>query len=216
MRNPNWSRTVDGVRPAYADKIVWKAGGDPTVVARQTLDSTDLLMADAPPSPVLKTAYQTKKAQLSISPLGNHYAALNTQVPPFNNVNLRKAVIAAAGPPGLPAGPRRQARRHGADALPLPRGAGLRARPAATRASAWTTSASPNGDMTVAKKYMKLAGYPSGKYTGNATVTHRRHRTPTRVRRRCRSSRAADRARLQDARSRRCRSRRCTRSSAAT
>ena len=28
--------------------------------------------------------------------------------------------------------------------------------------------ANPSGDMTVATKYMKAAGYPSGKYTGNA------------------------------------------------
>ncbi len=28
----------------------------------------------------------------------------------------------------------------------------------------------PNGDMAVAEKYMKLAGYPSGKYTGSETV----------------------------------------------
>ena len=31
-------------------------------------------------------------------------------------------------------------------------------------------NANVNGDMTVAEKYMKLAGYSSGKYTGNATV----------------------------------------------
>ena len=70
MRNPNWNRQVDGVRPAYADKIVWNAGADPTVAAHQTLDSTNLLMADAPPSSVLKTAYESKKTQLSIAPLG--------------------------------------------------------------------------------------------------------------------------------------------------
>src|SRR5207248_6207732 len=96
VRNPNWSRSVDGVRPAYADKIVWNAGADPTVAARQTLDSTNLLMADAPPAPVLKTAYESKRKQLIVGPLGTYYAALNTQVPPFNNINLRKAVVAMA------------------------------------------------------------------------------------------------------------------------
>ena len=52
-------------------------------------------MADTPPAAVLKTAYESKKTQLSIAPLGSYYATLNTQVPPFNNINLRKAVIAA-------------------------------------------------------------------------------------------------------------------------
>ena len=36
------------------------------------------------------------KSQLSIAPLGNYYATLNTTVPPFNNPNLRRAVVAAA------------------------------------------------------------------------------------------------------------------------
>ena len=70
VRNPNWSRTVDGVRPAYSDKIVWNAGADPTVAARQTLDSTNLLMADTAAGGVLKSAYETKKTQLSIGPWG--------------------------------------------------------------------------------------------------------------------------------------------------
>ena len=95
VRNPNWSHSVDGIRPAYADKIVWNAGADPTVAARQTLASSDLLMADAPPSSVLKTAYESKKSQLSIAPLGMYWSMLNTQTPPFNNINLRKAAIAA-------------------------------------------------------------------------------------------------------------------------
>ena len=44
---------------------------------------------------MLKTAYESKKSQLSVAPLGTYYASLNTSVPPFNNINLRKAVIAA-------------------------------------------------------------------------------------------------------------------------
>ena len=95
VRNPNWDPKTD-YRPAYSDQIVWKAGGDANVLARQTLNSSDLLMADGPPAPVLKTAYQTKKKQLSIAPSGNYYASLNTTVPPFNNVNLRRAAVAAA------------------------------------------------------------------------------------------------------------------------
>jgi peptide/nickel transport system substrate-binding protein len=167
VRNPSWNASTD-FRPAYADKIVWKAGGDPNVLARQTLNSPDLLMADGPPAPVLKTAYQQKKSQLSISPLGNYYASLNTQVPPFNNVNLRRAVVAAAN----------------REAYLLARGGKLVGQ-VATHFLGPTASAfkdaggygtsfdflkSPTGDMAVAKKYMKLAGYPSGKYTGKENV----------------------------------------------
>jgi peptide/nickel transport system substrate-binding protein len=168
VRNPNWNPSTD-YRPAYADKIVWKGGADPNVAARQALSSTDLLMADTPPAPVLKTAYTSKKSQLSIAPLGNRYVTLNTQVPPFNNENLRRAVVAAAN----------------REAYALARGGKL-VETVATHFLGPTSSAfqdaggmngfgfdflkSPTGDMTVAKKYMKLAGYPSGKYTGNAQV----------------------------------------------
>jgi peptide/nickel transport system substrate-binding protein len=169
VRNPNWDAKTD-FRPAYADKIVWKAGGDANVLARQTLASPNLLMADGPPAPVLKTAYQTKKSQLSISTLGDYYASLNTSVPPFNNLNLRKAAIAAAN---------RQAYlqvRGGklvgqvATHFLGPEVPGF-AEAGGAKGFGVDYLKSPTGDMAVAKKYMKLAGYPSGKYTGNATVT---------------------------------------------
>ncbi len=48
--------------------------------------------------------------------------------------------------------------------------------------------------MTVAKKYMKAAGYPSGKYTGSHDGRRSSAATPTRARRRCRSSSRASRA----------------------
>ncbi|HEX6458870.1 MAG TPA: ABC transporter substrate-binding protein [Thermoleophilaceae bacterium] len=168
VRNPNWNPTTD-FRPAYADKIVWKAGADANVAARQTLDSPDLLMMDTPPAPVLKTAYQSKRKQLSVAPLGDYYATLNTQTPPFNNVNLRRAVVAAAD---------RQA-------YLLARGGKLVGQ-VATHFLGPTDAAfnaaggangfgfdflkNPSGDMQVATKYMKAAGYASGKYTGKETV----------------------------------------------
>ena len=157
------------MRPAYSDKIVWNAGADPTVAARQTLDSTDLLMADGPPAAVLKSAYETKKSQLSVAPLGTYYASLNTSVPPFNNINLRKAVIAAQN----------------REAYLLARGGKLVGQVAthfiypevpgyqqAGGAAGFGQDyiSHPTGDMAVAEKYMKVAGYPSGKYTGNANV----------------------------------------------
>ena len=166
VRNPNWSRTLDGIRPAYADQIVWNAGSDPTVAARQTLDSSNLLMADGPPAAVLKSAYETKKTQLSIAPLGTYYAALNTTAPPFNNLNLRKAAIAASN----------------RDAYALARGGQLVAKvathfiypevPGFAQAGGdagfgQDFVSHPTGDMTVACKYMKLAGYPNCKYTGS-------------------------------------------------
>jgi peptide/nickel transport system substrate-binding protein len=170
VRNPNWSKSADGVRPAYADKIVWNAGSDPTVAARQTLDSQNLLMADTPPSATLKSAYETKKPQLSVAPLGSYYAALNTSVAPFNNLNLRKAVIAAQDRQAylLARGGKLvgQVMTH----FIYPEVPGFQ-QSGGSAGFGEDYLASPTGNMTVAKKYMKLAGYPSGKYTGSQTVS---------------------------------------------
>jgi peptide/nickel transport system substrate-binding protein len=167
-RNPNWKAASD-FRPAYADKIVWKAGGDANVLARQTLNSSDLLMADAPPAPVLKTAFESKQKQLSIATLGDYYAALNTKVPPFDNVNLRRAAVAAAD----------------RNAYLLARGGKLVGTVATHFLGPEVQGfqeaggndgfgidfvSHPSGDMTVACKYMKAAGYQNCKYTGNAKV----------------------------------------------
>jgi len=169
VRNPNWNRKLDGVRPAYSDQIVWNAGADPTVAARQTLDSSDLLMVDTPPSSVLKTAYESKKSQLSIAPLGSYYAALNTQVPPFNNVNLRKAVIAAQNREAYLLARGGKLVGQVATHFILPEVSGFK-EAGGDAGFGEDFVSNPAGDMSVAKKYMKLAGYPSGKYTGSTNV----------------------------------------------
>jgi peptide/nickel transport system substrate-binding protein len=167
-RNENWSADTD-YRPAYADKIVWKAGGDPNVLARQTLSSPNLLMVGGPPAPVLKTAYEQQRNQLSISTLGQYYASLNTTRPPFDDLNLRKAAIAI----------------NDRNAYLLARGGKLVGQVAthflgpevpgfdeAGGAAGFGIDyvSKPGGDQQVACKYMKLAGYDNCKYTGSAKV----------------------------------------------
>jgi peptide/nickel transport system substrate-binding protein len=168
VRNPNWDASTD-YRPAYADKIVWKAGGDPNVLARQALNSPDLLMADGPPAPVLKTAFEQNKEQLSISTLGQYYAALNTTRPPFDDVNLRRAAVAISD----------------RNAYLLARGGKLVGQVAThylgPEVPGFAESggekgfgidfvANPGGSQEVACKYMKAAGYPNCKYTGTDKV----------------------------------------------
>jgi peptide/nickel transport system substrate-binding protein len=170
VRNPNWNRQLDGFRPAYADKIVWNAGADPTVATQQTLDSPNLLMADGPPAAKLKLAYDTKKSQLSVAPLGMYWASLNTQVPPFNNINLRRAVVANAD---------REAylRVRGGSLVGqvathfiYPEVVGFQ-QSGGFKGFGEDFVSHPTGDHAVACKYMKLAGYPNCKYTGSAQVT---------------------------------------------
>jgi peptide/nickel transport system substrate-binding protein len=172
VRNPNWKHgsDADAVRPAYADKIVWNAGLDPPVAARETLSSPNLLMADSPPGAELEQAYQSKRSQLAIARRGMYYASLNTQVPPFTNIDLRKAVIAAQD----------------REAYLLATGGKLVGTvathfiypemPGFSQAGGYAGFGQhyishPRGDMAVACKYMKLAGYKNCKYTGGSVVS---------------------------------------------
>jgi peptide/nickel transport system substrate-binding protein len=168
VRNPNWIAKTD-FRPAHVDRIVWKAGGEPNVLARQVLAGSDQLMVDVPPSAVLKRAYEKQRSQLSLSPLGMYYVTLNTATKPFDDVNLRRAVAAATDRRGylLARGGTLvgQVATHfvGPEVGGYEQGGGA-------AGFGFDFLRNPGGDMAVARKYMKLAGYPSGRYTGNAKL----------------------------------------------
>ena len=97
VRNPNWNASTD-YRPAYADRIEFSLGNeDTTVAARQILNGKGSLNGDfVPDPPVLKQAVTQKKSQIAFAPLGNRYISLNTEIPPLNDINVRKAIVAAS------------------------------------------------------------------------------------------------------------------------
>ncbi|HEX6024011.1 MAG TPA: ABC transporter substrate-binding protein [Solirubrobacter sp.] len=168
VRNPSWNAKTD-FRPAYLDRIEMPQGNDDAIVAsRRILAGSHMASGDymIPPA-VLKQAFTKTPEQLKmVDSGGGRWAALNTQVAPFDNVNVRKAVVAAFNreaalmalggknvgtvathflPPGMP----------GFEQAGGARGAGL------------DFLAKPTGDLTVAAKYMKAAGYASGRYQGD-------------------------------------------------
>lgn len=169
VRNPNWKAATD-FRPAYVDGVDWTIGANPTVGARQVLQGSHMYFADSPTGPTVKLAYQQYRKQIFFSPGGgSRYVALNTAKAPFDNANLRRAVAAAldrtqmrqvrGGPfvgdiathylyPGV----------NGFDQAGGQAGFGF------------DFLAHPSGDMALAASYMRAAGYPSGRYTGNATL----------------------------------------------
>lgn len=169
VRNPSWDKATD-YRPAYLDAITIDEGNsDLTVASRRVLNGQGLACCDAgsPPAPVLKQALQRFEDQVIFIPSGGtRYVALNTTVKPFDDLDVRKAVLAvfdrnalrltrggavlgdiASGwlPPGIPgfeeAGGLEQGTKH--DFLK-----------------------NPKGDLALAQEYMRKAGYASGKYTG--------------------------------------------------
>ena len=167
VRNPSWSASTD-FRPAYVDRIEMPQGNtDPNVVARRVLEGSKMLSGDwlLPPA-VLKDALQRRPRQvLLVDSGGGRWAALNTKAAPFDNVDVRRAVLAgfdrqaallALGgkrvgtvathflPPGMP----------GFDAAGGVQGTGA------------DFLAAPGGNKQLAASYMKQAGFASGRYTG--------------------------------------------------
>jgi peptide/nickel transport system substrate-binding protein len=169
VRNPNWNPSTD-FRPAYLDQINIHIGGDPTVIGRQVLEGSHMVQNDNPAQPIVKLAYEKHRAQLEVSPGGgDHYVAVDNKQGPFSNVDVRKALWAALDRVALD-------KARGGELvttvmthflypeIPGFEEAGGAAGPKVDY------NEHPEGDVAIAAKYMKLAGYPSGKYTGGKTL----------------------------------------------
>jgi peptide/nickel transport system substrate-binding protein len=170
VRNPNWTASTGDPRPAYLDGVNINIGGDTNVIGRQVLTGSHALQNDTPAGPIVKLAYQHYYNQLYAVPgAGDHYVALNNRYGPFANVNARKALWAAL------------------DRLAMTKADGGALVAQVGTHFIYPTSAGydqsggdhgpnvdynnyPSGNLSVAMKYMKLAGYSSGKYSGNAVV----------------------------------------------
>jgi peptide/nickel transport system substrate-binding protein len=169
VRNPRWNAKTD-YRPAYLNQININIGGDATVIGQQVLKGSDAVQLDTPSQATVKLAYQQYPSQITFTPgSGDHYVALDNAHGVFTNVNIRRAVYANLN----------------RAAIIKARGGSLVAEPAThfiypgvagfQQAGGYPGpqtdfNKNVNGDLAVAKKYMKAAGYPSGKYTGNQTV----------------------------------------------
>ena len=169
VRNPNWRRETDE-RPAHVDAIrIRTNASDSTIAARQVLAGSHKILNVTPPAAVLKDLSEQQSDQKVTLPAGGYrFVPINTTIKPFDNLDVRKAVLAvfdrnavrlARGgevtgplathllPPGIP----------GYDEAGGAHGPGYD----------FLDADKPNGDPALAAKYMKKAGYPSGKYTGD-------------------------------------------------
>jgi peptide/nickel transport system substrate-binding protein len=171
VRNPNWDPKTD-YRPAYVDKINVKEGVDPDVGSRQIVDGQSLVNGDfTPPPAILKQVATSKKDQLLlIDSGGGRFMSFNFKVPPFNDINIRKAVIAGMDRNAL------RLTRGGAVIGPIMQHQIPPGLPGFDEAGGQNPPAGadwlqhPTGDKTVMAKYFKAAGMSSGKYEGNAKI----------------------------------------------
>jgi peptide/nickel transport system substrate-binding protein len=171
VRNPNWNASTD-YRPAYLNQINISIGGDTNVIGRQVLEGSDMVQSDAPSAPIVKLAVQQYPTQLTISAgggAGDRYVAINNSSGPFKNVNLRRALWAATDREALD---RLRGGKTVANLMThfLWNGIAGFEEAGGYAGPKVDYNEHPTGDMAVAEKYMRLAGYPSGKYTGSETL----------------------------------------------
>ena len=128
---------------------------------------------------MLKRVVQHQKDQLVTLPGGGfRWFSLNTTIKPFDNINVRKAILAGFDRDAALQGARRHVRRRRSRRTSSRRASRASRRPAATRAPGFDFLANPQGDMAVAEKYMKAAGYPRASTTGTTVADGRRERRP--------------------------------------
>ena len=174
VRNPNWNPKTD-FRPAYLNEIDVKIGGTSAVIGREVLEGSDVVQNESSVAQsVTRLAAEKYKSQLEISPGGgDHYIGVNNKVGPFKNIDLRKAFWAALNRTALDKVRGGALVTNVATHFIYPtingfeQAGGLKG----PQGPQFDFNAYPEGNMKVAEKYMKLAGYPTGKYTGHETTT---------------------------------------------
>jgi peptide/nickel transport system substrate-binding protein len=181
VRNPNWDPKTD-YRPAYLDSIKIEEGNDDLATAsRRALNGQATICCDAgsPPAQVLKQALSREKDQVVFVPSGGtRYIAFDEKVKPFDNVNIRKAIIAASNRNAL------RLTRGGAVLGDIANGwippgiPGFQEAGGLKQNTDLDFLAHPEGDPAIAKKYMLAAKQqdPSlpidanGKWTGGEKI----------------------------------------------
>ena len=97
VRNPNWDKSTD-YKPAYLDEIDMPQGNDDTTIAsRRVVEGSEhahrRLLAPAAGARAGRSRHQ--KDQLELFPGGSaRYVSMNSTVKPFDDINVRKAVVA--------------------------------------------------------------------------------------------------------------------------
>ena len=173
IRNPNWDPETD-FRPAYLDSIQIDEGFTDTASAsRKILDGSAQVNGDItpPPTVIQEAAEEAEAGQMNGTPSGgNRYVALNTQEPPFDDIDVRKAIVAQANRTSL------RNTRGGELVGPvathyIPPGMLGFEEAGGVEGAGLDFMSNPEGDPAVAEEYMKAAGYASGQCEGDCTVS---------------------------------------------
>ena len=167
VRNPSWDKSTD-FRPAYFNTITVDGGNDVTVASRKILQGSSLMSGDyaAPPTSILKQGVTSRKDQFDIAPSQSiRFMSLNTKIKPLDNINFRRAIIAATDRTSL------RLTRGGENLGPLATHIIPPEMPGFDEAGGeagpgYDFLKSPTANIPLAQSYLRKAGFKSGKYNG--------------------------------------------------
>ena len=173
VRNPDYT-PVDDFRPAFLDEIDIQGGNEDTAVAtRRILAGESMASGEIePPASQLERLLESNKSELSVVPGGGwRMISMDTSRPPFDDIDVRKAVIA-----GFNRAAARQQR--GGEALgPIAQHLippGMAGFEESNGENGWVDEmdwlASEEGDRAKSAEYFKKAGMASGKYEGDEEI----------------------------------------------
>jgi peptide/nickel transport system substrate-binding protein len=166
-RNLAWEADTD-VRPAYLDRIEIRQGNsDTTVASRRVLNGQGLVNGDfAPDAPVLRQALEQAPDQVELTPSGGlRMVTLNTSAAPFDDLDVRRAVVA-----GFDREAMRLAR--GGEVLGdlathfIPPDVPGFDEAGGVRGPDDDALAAPGGDLDRAGEHLRAAGFASGRFEG--------------------------------------------------
>ncbi|HEV2981843.1 MAG TPA: ABC transporter substrate-binding protein [Solirubrobacteraceae bacterium] len=173
VRNRNWRRSTD-LRPAYLNEVRIKIGGSSAANGAKVLASRNSVENQQPAVSTVRAAYAKHPSQLEVSPdAGSRYVAVNNAHGPFTNINLRKALWAALDRSAMDGAFGGEPFATVATHFIYPGIPGFEQAGGLTgpRGPQFDYDEHPGGDMAIAEKYVRLARFPSGRYTGGQTVS---------------------------------------------
>jgi hypothetical protein len=101
VRNPSWAAATDPLRPAYAERIEISMLPDKDPYAELAAGRTDTVIGEDPPPAVIRR-YTTDPALqdriVNSARAVTYFGTLNVAQPPFDDIHVRRAVIALMDP----------------------------------------------------------------------------------------------------------------------
>ncbi len=169
-RNPAWDPETD-FRPAFVNRISVEPAPNEELATEDVLEGRDSISGDFEASPeALDEALSRSADQVQLTDSGTiRFISLNTTVPPLNDVDVRRAITAAFN--------QRAARRAlggpVVGRIPthwIPPGVPGFEEAGGEQGTAVDFLAYPSGKPRLAREYMRAAGYPTGRYDGDASL----------------------------------------------